>query len=136
MPPWACDKMGFYPDQGLQLHAIMFLHKMNNHAKIFSSVVNILRFTLKFISTVNPLTDDILLTESCILDEDGDLQYNHILQLVPQYPDIVGRSRFRSDWLWLISTDLFSTEKFCHTIWLRIKLADITQDTAVCFQHS
>ena len=38
-----------------------------------------------------------------------------------------------ADWLWLISTDLLSMAKVCHTFWLHIKLADITQDTAVCF---
>ncbi len=54
-----CDKMGFYPDQGLHLQPIMFLHKPNNHAKILSSVVNLLRFTIKFISTVNLQTDVI-----------------------------------------------------------------------------
>ena len=74
MPSMACDKMGFYPDQGLQLQPIMFLCKPNNHAKIFSTVANWLRFTLKFIPTANPQTDVILLTESCMLDEDGDLQ--------------------------------------------------------------
>ena len=52
---------------------------------------------------------------------------NWSLQLVPQYPDIVGKS----DWLWLISTDLLSMAKVCHTFWLRVQLAEITQDTAV-----
>jgi hypothetical protein len=35
--------------------------------------------------------------------------------------------------LWLISNDLYSTAKFCHTFWLQIKPADITQDPTVCF---
>ena len=38
---------------------IMFLHKPNNHAKIFISVVNLLRSILKFLSTANPQTDVI-----------------------------------------------------------------------------
>ena len=49
----------FYHDQGLHLQSIMFLHKPNNHAKILSSVVNSLRFTIKIISTANPQTDVI-----------------------------------------------------------------------------
>jgi hypothetical protein len=65
--------MGFYPAQGLQLQSV-FLHNLNNPAKIFSSVFNLLWFTLKFIFTVNPQTDVILPTESSMLDEDGDLQ--------------------------------------------------------------
>jgi hypothetical protein len=76
MPSTACDKMGFYCAQGLRLQSIVFIHKMNQSGKIFSSVVNLLRFTLKFISTANSQTDVILLTESSKLDEDSDLQHN------------------------------------------------------------
>ena len=51
--------MGIYPDQGIHLQSIMFLRKPNNHAKILSSVVKLLRFTIKIISTANPQTDVI-----------------------------------------------------------------------------
>ena len=37
-----------------------------------------------------------------------------------------------TDWLWLLSNDLFSKAEVCHTFWIRNKLADITQDTSVC----
>jgi membrane-bound acyltransferase YfiQ involved in biofilm formation len=67
-------KNGIFPDQTLLLLFIMYLSKLNNQAKTFSSFVILLRSYLQFISTANPQTDVILLTESCILDEDGDLQ--------------------------------------------------------------
>ena len=59
MPLWACDNMGFYHDHTLHLQSIIFLPKPNIHVKIFSSLVNLLRFTIKFISTANPQTDVI-----------------------------------------------------------------------------
>ena len=73
MPFWACDKLGFYPDHTLQLQPIMFLCKLNNHAKISALLLIYSGLPLSLFPQLIH-KEMSLLTESCMLDEDGDLQ--------------------------------------------------------------